>query len=95
MGWGGLVGFEGGHEQKYGLNVKTFVLGPPLFDKKQNTSSCDKHIQLTLFYKLDVSYILNIRFQKYRYNFENCTYILIDLHGFKGVGKKILSVKGR
>ena len=33
-GWGGLVGFEGGHEQKYGLNVKTFVFEPPLFDKK-------------------------------------------------------------
>ena len=33
-GGGGLVGFEGGHEQKYGLNVKTFVLWLPLFDKK-------------------------------------------------------------
>lgn len=33
-GWGGLVGFEGGHEQKYGFNVKTFVLGPPVLDTK-------------------------------------------------------------
>ena len=32
-GWGGFVGFEGGHEQKYGFNVTTFVLGPPLLDK--------------------------------------------------------------
>ena len=68
---GGLVGFEGGHDQKHSFNVKTFVLGPPSIDKKENTSSGDTHIQLTLFYKLDVSYaILNIRFQKYRYNFE-------------------------
>ena len=36
-GGGGVVGLwdlRRGHEQKYGLNVKTFVLGTPLFDKK-------------------------------------------------------------
>ena len=31
---GGLVGFEGGHDQKHSFNVKTFVLGPPSIEKK-------------------------------------------------------------
>ena len=71
MGGVGLWDLRGAMIKNIALTLRLLFLGHRLL-KRNRTQAAVIHIFNSLFfYKLDVSYaILNIRFQKYRYNFE-------------------------
>ena len=58
-------------------NSSPFVLGPSYLDKSRTQTAVINTFNLLIFRNLTCRMLVNIYLQKYRYNFENFTYMIV------------------